>query len=88
LYFLERPGPRHPDLLTRQIVPVSRLSTRIMNTEAIFHAKAELTLEIGPILELKLSFAFIPIFEGTARVRMKRIICTNEVPFRIFWVRT
>jgi hypothetical protein len=59
-----------------------------MHTEAIFHAIAKLTLEIGPILELKPSFAFIPIFEGTARVGMKRIIGTNEVPFRIFWVRT
>lgn len=59
-----------------------------MNTEAIFHPKAELTLEIGPILELKPSFAFIPIIEGTASVGMKRIIGTNEVPFRIFGVRT
>jgi hypothetical protein len=59
-----------------------------MYTEAIFHAKAELTLEIGSILELKPSFTFIPISEGTTHEGMKRIIGTNEVPFRIFWVRT
>jgi len=59
-----------------------------LHAEAIFHAEAELAIEIGAILQLKYSFAFIPIFVGTARVRMKRIIGTNEVPFGIFGVRT
>ena len=82
------PAPRHSYWIICQIVSVSRLITRILNAEAIFHPEFELALEIGAILELQLSFALIPILEGTARVGMKRIISTNEVPFGIFGVRT